>query len=209
LCVEAAKESPGTAIGLTCDVTEPAQCEQAIRDTLDGLGDLDDVVYAAGLIAVVALVDADERWWRRTFETNVMGAALITRAALPYLKRSGGTAVYLSSVASLASPWPGLGVYGSSKAALNRMVDAWRAEHPDVGFARINVGPTAGGATTAESHPGVLTHTAGWAKRGLASGTLAPAESIARTVATILSDSSRIWDVTVQPRDGALPWGEG
>ncbi len=206
LCQEVAKEAPGTAIGLACDVTDPAMCERVVDEAVEGLGGLDDVVYATGLIAIVALADADAGWWRRAFETNVMGASLVTRAALPHLKRSGGTMVYLSSVSSYAGPWPGIGVYTSTKAALNRMIETWRSEYPQLGFARINVGPTADGATTAEVHQGSFSHQTRWAAMGLTSGAQAAPESIARTVALILKDPARLWDVTVQPRDGALPW---
>ncbi len=206
LCQEVARSAPGQAIGLTCDVTDPDMCEAVVQETVDRLGGLDDVVYATGLIAIVALADADAGWWRRAFETNVMGASLVTRAALPYLQRSNGTAVYLSSVSSYAGPWPGLGVYTSTKAALNRMVETWRAEYPELGFARINVGPTARGATTAEADAGATPHRSRWADMGLVSGAQAEPESIARAVALILADPARVWDVTVQPRDGALPW---
>jgi NAD(P)-dependent dehydrogenase (short-subunit alcohol dehydrogenase family) len=209
LCEEAAKEAGeagGTAVGLTCDVTDPASCEQVVRDSAEWLGGLDDVVYAPGMISIVALADADAEWWQRTFATNVMGASLVTRAALPWLLESRGTAVFLSSVASYTGPWPGLGLYASTKAALNRMIDTWRAEYPQLGFARIGVGPTASMPTTIAVHEGALPHQARWGALGLVSGEQSESESIARVVALILTDSSRVWDVTVQPRDGALPW---
>ncbi len=70
----------------------------------------------------------------------------MTSAAIPHLTASGGTAAYLSSVsASLTPPWPGLGAYAVSKAALDKLVEAWRAEHPSVGFTRVVVGDCAGG----------------------------------------------------------------
>ena len=47
--------------------------------------------------------------------------------------------------ASLTPPWPGLGAYAVSKAALDKLVEAWRAEHPSVGFTRLVVGDCAGG----------------------------------------------------------------
>ena len=47
--------------------------------------------------------------------------------------------------ASQTPPWPGLGAYAVSKAALDKLVDAWRAEHPDLGFTRLVVGECAGG----------------------------------------------------------------
>ena len=69
-----------------------------------------------------------------------------TAAAIPHLTKSAGTAVYLSSVsASLTPPWPGLGAYAVSKAALDKLVEAWRAEHPALGFTRVVVGDCAGG----------------------------------------------------------------
>src|SRR5206468_8944809 len=82
----------------------------------------------------------------RAFETNVIGASLITAAALPYLVESRGVAAYLSSVSASHTPvWPGLGAYIVSKAALEKLVEVWRTEHPDVGFTRIVVGDCAGG----------------------------------------------------------------
>ena len=87
VCQQIAKESGGTAIGLSCDVTDESQCSKVIWETADQLGGLDDVVYSAGAISLVALAEADAEWWRRTFDTNVLGAALITRAALPHLEQ--------------------------------------------------------------------------------------------------------------------------
>src|SRR5690606_5265469 len=92
------------------------------------------------------LVDADAATWRRVFDTNVTGAALVTAAAVPHLTESGGAAAYLSSVsASQTPPWPGLGAYAVSKAALEKLIVAWRTEHPAIGFTRVIVGDCAGG----------------------------------------------------------------
>lgn len=80
------------------------------------------------------------------FATNVTGASLFTAAALPHLQQSRGRAVYLSSVsASFTAPWPGLGAYIVSKAALERLVEVWRTEHPTIGFTRVVVGDCVGG----------------------------------------------------------------
>lgn len=209
LCEQAAAESSGTAIGLRCDVTDEAQCDQVVADAVDGLGGLDDVVYSTGLISLIGLAEADAGIWRRTLETNVMGASLVTRAALPHLKVSGGTVVYLSSVSSRGGPWPGLGLYTASKAALNRMIETWRCEYPELGFARILVGPTASGSTGSEFHPSALAHLARHGVLGLTSGVLSPPTSVASAVMHVLNEGgSRIWDVTVQPNDPALPWPE-
>ncbi len=136
---------PG-ALAIGCDVTDEASCRSAIDEAARGLGGIDALVYTPAIGPLARLVDTDAETWRRVFDTNVTGAALITAAVLPHLDASTGTAAYLSSVsASLTPPWPGLGAYIVSKAALDKLVEAWRAEHPGIGFTRLVVGDCGGG----------------------------------------------------------------
>lgn len=206
VCQELATETGGTAIGLSCDVTDETQCARLIEETVEGLGGLDDVVYSTGAISLIALADADAQWWRQTFETNVMGASLVTRAALPQLKRSTGSVIYLSSVSSIGAVWPGIGVYTATKAALNRMVETWRAEHPEIGFTRIFVGPTGDSATGSQFDMSAVEHMTRWPAMGVQSGELCTPDCIAEAVELVLNSRSRVWDVTVVPRDPPLPW---
>ncbi|HXY91945.1 MAG TPA: SDR family oxidoreductase [Acidimicrobiia bacterium] len=206
VCAEAAEEAQGTAIGLSCDVTDESQCRQVVDDTVEQLGGLDDVVYSTGAISIIALATADTEWWRRTFETNVMGAALLTKFALPHVEPALGSMIYLSSVASIGPPWPGIGVYTATKAALNRMIETWRVEVPEVGFTRIFVGPTADAGTGTAMDMSALEHMARWAGLGVASGAMDTPGAIADAVELVLRSDSRIADVTVAPKDPPLPW---
>ena len=150
--VEAAKEAGPDAIAVVCDVTDESSCRDAIEEAATTLGGIDALVYATGVGALQRLVDIDADTWRWTFETNVIGAALVTAAAIPHLTASGGAAAYLSSVqGTITPPWPGLGSYAVSKAALNELIEAWRAEHPTVGFTRVVVGECAGGEGDAQT----------------------------------------------------------
>jgi NAD(P)-dependent dehydrogenase (short-subunit alcohol dehydrogenase family) len=206
VCEEAASEAGGTSVGLRCDVTDEAQCRQVVDDAVACLGGLDDVVFSTGAISIVALDTADAAWWRRTFETNVMGAALLTKHALPHVKQGPGSMVYLSSVSSVGPAWPGIGVYTATKAALNRMVDTWRVEHPEVGFVRVFVGPTDNAGTGTDFDMSALPHMARWADLGVASGAMDSPESVADAVELVLGSEARIADVTVAPKDPPLPW---
>ncbi len=142
----AAAEAGNGTLALTCDVTSSASCDEAIGQAAERLGGIDALVYTPAIGPLASLVDTDADTWRRVFDTNVIGAALVTTAAVPYLTESEGVAIYLSSVsASLTPPWPGLGSYAVSKAALDKLVEAWRAEHPTIGFTRLVVGDCAGG----------------------------------------------------------------
>jgi len=208
--VDAAKEAGPGSLAIVCDATNAASCEAAIEEAARGLGGIDALLYAPGVGPLGRLVDMDAETWRRTFDTNVIGAALITAAAMPHLTESRGVAAYLTSVnGSLTPPWPGLGVYAATKAALETLVEAWRAEHPAVGFTRVIVGDCAGGeghsmtefandwdmGLLSEFHPV-------WAERNLLSGALMEVDELVRVVDLVLrcGASASIPSVAVTPR---------
>jgi NAD(P)-dependent dehydrogenase (short-subunit alcohol dehydrogenase family) len=131
------------ASAMVCDVREPAQCDAVVRDAAARLGGLDVVVYATAVDPLVRLVDTDAAQWHDVFATNVVGASLVTRAALAPLTGSNGRMVFISA-SSVGRPLPGMGAYETSKAALDELVRAWRGEHPEIGFCNVAVGNTLG-----------------------------------------------------------------
>ena len=190
----AAVEAGHDAIALECDVTDAASCNAAIGKAAAELGGIDALVYTPGVAPLAALTDTDSAMWHQVFDTNVIGAALITTAALPHLTASAGTAVYLSSVsASVTPPWPGLGAYAVSKAALDKLVEAWRAEQPGVRFTRCIVGDCGGGE--GESATGFADdwdwellgelHSV-WTARGLLAGALIDGEHLVEAIDGVL-----------------------
>ncbi|MGH8978192.1 MAG: SDR family oxidoreductase [Acidimicrobiia bacterium] len=207
---DAAKEAGPGALAIECDVTDATSCRSAIADAAAGLGGIDALVYAPGIGPLKRLVDTDADTWRRVFDTNVTGAALTTAAAIPHLTESAGRAVYLSSVsASMTPPWPGLGAYAVSKAALDKLVQAWRAEHPGIGFTCFVVGDCGGGQGDAAS--GFPTEwdmelaaelAPIWVERNYLAGTLIEVEELVTAVDAVLRSGSSlsIPSVTVAPR---------
>ncbi len=135
-----AGERAGTAV---CDVRRPEQCDAVVREAVAQLGGLDVVVYATAIDPLVRLVDTDAERWHDVFGTNVVGASLVTRAALGPLTETRGRMVYISAT-SVGRPLPGMGAYETSKAALDELVRAWRGEHPEIGFCNVAVGNTLG-----------------------------------------------------------------
>jgi NAD(P)-dependent dehydrogenase (short-subunit alcohol dehydrogenase family) len=198
-------------LAITCDVTDEASCRAAIDEAATGLDGIDALVYATGIGPLGRLVDLGAETWRRAFDTNVTGAALVTAAAVPHLTASGGVAAFLSSVsASLTPPWPGLAAYLVSKAALDKLVEAWRAEHPSIGFTRVVVGDCAGGdgasmtefnaywdmALAADFYPI-------WMQRNYMNGSLLDVEDLLDVVEAVLHCRGTIPSVTVIPRPPA------
>ncbi|MEM6108421.1 SDR family oxidoreductase [Mycobacterium sp. 050272] len=194
----AAKEAGSGAIAVECDITDQASCRSAIGAVADAFGGIDNIVYTPAISPLVRMVDTDAQTWRRIFDTNVVGASLVTAAAMTHLTESAGKVVYLSSDAGpYGPPWPGLGAYGVSKAALERLVEAWRSEHPDVGFTNLIVGECAGGEGEAATGMNAgwdmdLTMQAYplWVSRGCMPGKLMPVEDLIDVVHTILRTNS-------------------
>jgi NAD(P)-dependent dehydrogenase (short-subunit alcohol dehydrogenase family) len=159
----AAGDQAGTAV---CDVREPEQCDAVVRDAVAQLGGLDIVVYATAIDPLIRLVDTDAEQWHDVFATNVVGASLVTRAALASLTESKGRMVFISA-SSVGRPLPGMGAYETSKAALDELVRAWRGEHPEVGFCNVAVGNTLGTEVYQSWDPELLAElSAVWEGRG-------------------------------------------
>jgi NAD(P)-dependent dehydrogenase (short-subunit alcohol dehydrogenase family) len=211
---DAAKEAGADAVAIECDVTDEASTQAALAKAAAELGGIDALIYAPGIGPLVRLADMDAATWARVFETNVTGAALTTAAALPHLRDSGGIGVYLSSVsASLTPPWPGLGAYAVSKAALDKLVEAWAAEHPEVGFTRLVVGDCAGGEGDAMTEfpntwDGALAAEVApiWVARNYMSGTLMDVEHLVNVVDALLRGGASLSMPTIiaAPRRPAL-----
>jgi NAD(P)-dependent dehydrogenase (short-subunit alcohol dehydrogenase family) len=207
---DAAREAGPNAVAIACDVTEEVSCRDAIDEAARALGGIDGLVYASGIGPLARIADLDSAAWRRVIDTNVIGASIATSAALPHLTESEGTAAYLSSTsASFTSPLPGLGAYAVSKAALDKLVEAWRSEHPRVGFTRVTVGDCAGGEGDSMTQfpndwdaelAGEVATT--WVQRNLLVGTLIDVEELVAVVDTVLrcGPSAVVPTVAVLPR---------
>lgn len=210
----AAAEAGDRAVVIECDVTDEGSCTKAVHEAAAALGGIDALVYTPAIGPLARLEDTDAATWHRVFDTNVIGASLVTAAALPYLTKGAGRAIYLSSVtAFLTPPWPGLGAYAVSKAALDKLVEAWRMEHPEIGFTRLTVGDCAGGQGDSmtgfvegwDAELAIKLHPI-WASRQYLSGSLFDVEDLVATVHALLQHGPTVAvpSMTLLPRTPAL-----
>lgn len=130
----------GTGHAIACDVSDEQACASLVTSTVEVLGGLDLVLYTAGTAVLAPLGRADAEAWRRSYEVNVVGPAMVTQAAVPHLGEAGFIG-FLSSEAVHEFRW-GMGTYAASKSALNTAIHYWRHEHPDRRFSRIVIGAT-------------------------------------------------------------------
>lgn len=132
---------PEGAVAISADVRDPDDCAALARRAVEAIGGLDSLVYAAGVSPLAEIADADVEVWRAVLETNVVGAALVVRGALPHLLEPGGHAAFLTST-MVGRPWPALAPYAASRAAMVEMVRGLRREHPALRTTTVVVGPT-------------------------------------------------------------------
>ncbi|MCH7579826.1 MAG: SDR family oxidoreductase [Chloroflexi bacterium] len=119
------------ALGIVADVTQAADVERLIQQTVDRFGRLDILVNNAG---VRGSADTDEIW-NAIYESNLLAAARATRAAVPHLRASGsGSVVHITSIYGRESGGPL--AYNAIKSAMNSHAKAMALElAPDI---RVN-----------------------------------------------------------------------
>jgi NAD(P)-dependent dehydrogenase (short-subunit alcohol dehydrogenase family) len=123
------------------DVTEDDDVARVVDLIGDAHGRLDCVVNNAGFAQFGALEDLDPASLQRQFDVNAFGPHRLAREALPLMREvEGGTIVNVSSVVGKFSI-PGSGAYAGSKAALEAMSDALRAEVGSFGVDVVVVAP--------------------------------------------------------------------
>ncbi len=98
------------------DVANGDSCNSAVASVLDHFGGLDILVNNAGIVRSGEIADLDERDWDQMFAVNAKGLFLMSRAALPALKKSQGAIVNIASVAGLQGH-AGMSAYCGSKFA--------------------------------------------------------------------------------------------
>ncbi|MCB1255211.1 MAG: SDR family oxidoreductase [Austwickia sp.] len=91
---------PGEVAGQVCDVADEAAVQEFVAAAAQRLGRIDVVVNNAGIAGPTSLVeDMSLADWRRVLDVNLTGQFLVSRAAIPHLKRAGGgSMVFLSSL---------------------------------------------------------------------------------------------------------------
>jgi len=127
------------ALAVTCDVNEWDQQEAMVAAALDAFGRL-DVVYAnAGFGAKRGWLEETPEHWKDMVLTNVLGAALTARAAIPALKASTGHLLFIGSVAG-RRVMPG-SLYSCTKWAITAMGEAVRADLDGTGVRVTTIEP--------------------------------------------------------------------
>jgi NADP-dependent 3-hydroxy acid dehydrogenase YdfG len=109
-----ATEYDAEAVVVPTDVRDEDDVDALVETAVDAFGGLDVLVNNAGLARGGSIEDMTTEEYRTMMDTNVDGMFFAARAALPHLRESAGTLVFVGSFAG-EYPRPGNPVYAASK----------------------------------------------------------------------------------------------
>ncbi|WP_259614033.1 SDR family oxidoreductase [Microbacterium paraoxydans] len=125
--VEEIAAEGGDVRGVVCDVSDRRAVQQAVDRVEHEFGRIDTWVGNAGVLLYAPLADTTPEEFRRILDINVVGQLNGIQAALPALRRSGGSIIVVSSAEAIVA-MPLHGAYAASKHAVEGAVDALRRE---------------------------------------------------------------------------------
>jgi 3-oxoacyl-[acyl-carrier protein] reductase len=102
------------------DLSDEADANRAVDEIAAAAGRLDVLVNNAGaLVSRSKLEDCSLELWRRSLDVNLTSAFLVTRRAIPHLRRSGkGSIINILSLSVQTGGANGAGAYAAAKGGL-------------------------------------------------------------------------------------------
>ena len=127
---ETARLAGEGTVAIACDVSSEVETKEAVERAAKAFGKLDVLVNGAAMSDPTATVlDLDLAAWNKVFATNVGGAFLMSRWAIPHMiKAGGGSIIHIASQLGTVGT-PGRVAYCSTKGALITMAKAMAADH--------------------------------------------------------------------------------
>jgi len=137
--IEAAAGELG-ATPIAADMSKEDDCVRVVAEHVDRFGGLEVLVNSAGLGIAGTVESLQTKHIDLQLGVNLRGLLIVSREAIPHLKRSKGWIVNLASIAGTTST-PGLTVYGATKAAVIALTHSQNAELDADGVRAIAICP--------------------------------------------------------------------
>lgn len=137
---EVAAELPGESLAVQCDVSKEERCRTLMELAVAKFGRIDVLINNAGLSMRALFDDVDMSVLHKLMDVNFWGTAYCTKYALPYIQKSQGSIIGISSVAGFHG-LPGRTGYSASKYAMHGLLETIRIENLKKGVHVMIVAP--------------------------------------------------------------------
>ena len=125
------KSRGAEALPVIGDLSDPEVPRRIAIEAIDSFGGLDNVISNAGISIPSPANEICVKNWDRVFAVNVRAPMLLAQSVYDQLKKSQGAFVVIASMSGV-QPYPGMGPYSSSKAALimfaRQLAQEWIAD---------------------------------------------------------------------------------
>lgn len=123
-----AQSLPCEALPVKCDVSIEEDCKQMVEQAVEKFERVDVLINNAGLSMRALFDDLDLSVLHKLMNVNFWGTVNCTKYALPYLQKSKGSVVGISSVAGMHG-LPARTGYSASKYAMQGFLETIRVEN--------------------------------------------------------------------------------
>ncbi len=121
------------AISIKADVASEADCHKLIDAAVSQFGKIDILINNAGMSMRATFEEVDLSVMKKLMDVNFWGTVYCTKFALPYLLKSKGSVVGISSIAGYKG-LPARAGYSASKFAMNGFLETLRIENMKKGL---------------------------------------------------------------------------
>lgn len=121
------------AYAVVSDVSKKNDCQSLINETINRFGKIDVLINNAGISMRALFAELDLSVIEQIMQINFWGTVYCTKYALPYLLKSKGSVVGVSSIAGYVG-LPARTGYSASKYAMQGFLDALRTENLKTGL---------------------------------------------------------------------------
>ncbi|KAM9863190.1 SDR family oxidoreductase [Leucobacter sp. BZR 635] len=119
------------------DIADTASVDAGVAAVAERFGRIDIVVNNAGIGAQGTIEANDDEEWQRVLNINVLGLVRVSRAALPWLRKSPAAAIVNTGSIAVTAGLPERALYGASKGAVSSLTLQMAADHLREGI-RVN-----------------------------------------------------------------------
>ena len=191
------------ALAIPTDLTGPGRARALVDAAATHFGRLDGLVNNAGLFAGGRLAAVELEHLRKCWELNILALLEATQAAVPYLRRTRGLIVNVSSPSAFLG-LPRLAPYAMTKAAVSALSESLRRELLPDGIRVLVAYP---GLTESELGATALGEVSPYARRRWRPRARPAAPVAAEIVEAIRRDRREVWTTTPSEHLGATAYG--
>lgn len=126
------KRYPRHCQALVADACDESGIEEGVRQAVVRFGRIDAAIHNACMCTFGTLTQTSLEVYKSVLDVNMLGAVRLTKAVLPFMRKTGGRIVFTSSGVGVTG-FEGISPYAASKGAIEALAKCLQIENDDTG----------------------------------------------------------------------------